>query len=141
MLEKTITVTLPAATFHRLKQAAQLAHRSVDEMLATTIDAILAVSPQLANEWAAMHLLSDEALWHATKPALTSTEQERLHELNHLAGERALTEPEMSEQTALLEAYQRSIVRRSQAIAILKLRGHPIPQTIPAYPNESAINS
>jgi hypothetical protein len=138
MLEKTITVTLPEATFHRLKQAAQLAHRSVDEMLATTIDAILAVSPQLANEWAAMHLLSDEALWHTTEPVLTPMEQERLHELNHLAGERVLTEPEMSEQTALLEAYQRSIVLRSQAIAILKLRGHPTPQDIPAYPNESA---
>lgn len=141
MLEKTITVTLPEATFHRLKQAAQLAQRSIDEMLVTTIDAILAVSPQLANEWTAMHLLSDEALWQATQPALTPTEQERLHELNHLAGERALTEQEMSEQTALLEAYQRSIVRRSQAIAILKLRAHSIPQDISAYPHESTINS
>ena len=141
MLEKTITVTLPEATFHRLEQAAQLAHRSVDEMLATTIDVILAVSPQLANEWAAMHLLSDEALWHAAKPALTPTEQERLHELNHLAGERALTEPELSEQTTLLETYQRSIIRRSQAIAILKLRGHPIHRDISIYPNESTINS
>ena len=141
MLEKTITVTLPEATFHRLKEAAQLTHRSVDEMLATTIDAILAVSPQLAKEWAAMHLLSDEALWQATQPTLTPTEQERLHELNHLAGERSLTEQEMSEQTTLLEAYHRSTVRRSQAIAILKLRGHSIPQDIPTYPNESAINS
>lgn len=97
-------------------------------MLATTIDAILAVSPQLANEWAAMHLLSDEDLWQATQPTLSPTEQERLQELNHLAGEQALTEQELSEQIALLEAYQRSIVRRSQAIAILKLRGHTISQ-------------
>jgi hypothetical protein len=139
-VEKTITVTLPEATFHRLEQAAQLAHRSVDEMLATTIDAILAVSPQLANEWAAMHLLSDEDLWQATQPALTPTQQERLHELNHLAGERALTKQELSEQIALLEAYQRSIVRRSQAIAILKLRGHTISQDIPTYSNESAVD-
>jgi hypothetical protein len=134
MLEKTITVTLPEATFRRLKQAAQLAHRSVDEMLVTTIDAILTASPQLANEWAAMHLLSDEALWQAMQPMLTLTEQERLHELNHLAGERALNKQEISEQAALLEAYQRSIIRRSQAIAILKLRGHSIPQDLPAYP-------
>jgi hypothetical protein len=140
-LEKTITVTLPEVTFQRLEQAAQLAHRSVDEMLATTIDAILAVSPQLANEWAAMHLLSDEALWQATQPTFTPAEQKRLRELNHWAGERELSTQEMREQAALLEAYQRSIVRRSQAIAILKLRGHSIPQDIPAYPNESSTNS
>src|SRR5262245_14672231 len=132
MLEKTITVTLPEITVQRLEQAAQLAHRSVDEMLATTIEAILAISPQLANEWAAMHLLSDEALWKATQPTFTRAEQKRLYELNHLAGEQELSTQEMSEQAALLEAYQRSIVRRSQAIAILKLRGHPIPQDIPS---------
>ncbi len=131
MLEKTITVTLPEATFYRLKQAAQLTHRSIDEILAATIEAILAVSPQLTNEWSAMHLLSDEALWQATEPALTATEQERLHQLNHLAGEVPLTEQELSEQIVLLEAYQRSIVRRSQALAILRLRNHSIPQNIP----------
>ncbi len=87
-----------------------------------------------------MHLLSDEALWQAIQPTLTPTEQERLHELNHLAGEHALTEQETSTQTALLEAYQRSIVRRSQAIAILKLRGHSISQDIPAWPDESAMS-
>ena len=141
MLDKTITVTLPETTLHRLNQAAQLAQRSVDELLATTIEAMLAVPPQLANEWAAMHFLSDEALWQATQPMLTRTEQARLHELNHLAGERALTESELQEQTALLEAYQRSIVRRSQALAILKLRGHSIPQNLPTYPNESASKS
>jgi hypothetical protein len=130
-VEKTITVTLPEVTFQRLEQAAQLAHQSIEEMLTTTIDAILAVSPQLANEWAAMHLLSDEALWQAMQPILSLTDQERLHELNHLAGERELTEQERREQTRLLETYQRSIVRRSQAIAILKLRGHAIPQNIP----------
>jgi hypothetical protein len=130
-MEKTITVTLPEVTFQRLEQAAQLAHRSIEELLATTIDTILAVSPQLANEWAAMHLLSDEALWQAMQPILNPADQERLHELNHLAGERELTEQERREQTALLETYQRSIVRRSQAIAILKLRGHTIPQNMP----------
>jgi len=141
MVEKTITVTLPETTVQRLEQAAELAHRSVDEMLATTIDTILAISPQLANEWAAMHLLSDVALWQATEPALTQTEQDRLHELNYIAGERALDEQEMSEQNDLLEAYQRSVVRRSQALAILKMRGHSIQQDMPSFPGGSTNDS
>ncbi len=141
MLEKRIMVTLPEATVQRLEQAAQLSQRSVDEMVASAIDAMVAVSLQPANEWAAMHLLSDETLWQATQPTLSPAEQARLHDLNHVAGERSLTEPEQREQTALLEAYQHSIVRRSQALAILKLRGHTIRQDIPAYTNESVGDS
>jgi hypothetical protein len=143
MLEKTITVTLPEATVHRLEQAAEKSHRSLDEILATTIDTVLAISPQLANEWAAMHLLSDDALWQATQPVLTQLEQDRLHELNHVAGERDLTEPEKQEQLDLLEVYQQSIVRRSQAIAILKLRGHSISadSSTPASSTERAKKS
>lgn len=141
MLKKSITVTLTESAFHKLEQAAQLTHRSVEEILATTIDAVLAIPPKPTDEWAAMHLLSDEALWQATQPTITPAEQEQLHELNHLAGERPLTDEEIITQENLLEAYQRSIVRRSQAIAILKLRGHSIPQDIQAYPNGPAINS
>lgn len=136
MLEKSITITLPETTFYNLKQAAQLAHSSVNEMVTNTINIMLATSPSANNEWAAMHLLSDKALWQATEPILTLTQQKRLHALNHLAGQRALTGQELDEQTTLLDIYQQSIVRRSQALAILKLRGHSLPQDNPTDFNE-----
>lgn len=68
MPEKIVTVRLPesALAFRKLKRAAELTYRSVDDVLVSTINAALAASPDLppdlADELAAMHLLSDEAL-------------------------------------------------------------------------------
>lgn len=130
MTVKTLTVTLPEPIFLKLQKAAEMTYRSVDDLLASTIDATLSAPPnlpdELTRELAALHLLSDEALWAALQPSLSPTEQHRLHQLNHLAGERTLTNAETTEQTALLNAYYRSMLRRAQAIAILKQRGHDI---------------
>jgi hypothetical protein len=49
-----------------------------------------------------MHLLSDEALFAAVQPSLSPAEAARLKQLNHAAGERSLTQAEVSEQAALL---------------------------------------
>jgi hypothetical protein len=140
MTERTLTVTLPEHTFLRLQKAAEVTYRSVDDLLATTIDATLSAPSNLpealANELAALHLLGDEALWAAVLPSLSPAEQHRLAQLNHIGGERDLTTAESAEQAALLQAYYRSMLRRAQAIAILKQRGHNIsPATLSIYGN------
>ncbi len=127
MIEQTITVTLPELTFYRLKQVTEVNRHSIDEWIAKAIDAVLMAPSQLPVEWATLHLLSDKALWQVARAVLTPTEQQRLHELNHFAGERFLTEAESQEQAILLEGYQRAMIRRSQAMAVLKLRGYAIP--------------
>lgn len=124
----------------KLQKAAEVTYRSVDDLLASTIDATLSAPPnlpeELARELAALHLLSDEALWATLLPSLSPTEQHRLQQLNHVAGERDLTTAETVEQTALLNAYYRSMLRRAQAMAILKQRGHEISQkTLSTYGN------
>jgi hypothetical protein len=56
----------------RLKRAAELMHRSVEELAATTLEAAFPLAPdvlpEIANELTARHLFSDEALWAATAP-------------------------------------------------------------------------
>lgn len=135
MADQTLTITLPEAAVRRLRRAAELTYRSVDEVVATTINAALPALPNLptdlADELAAMHLLSDAALWAAAQPSLAPTEQYRLQQLNDVAGERALTQAEADEQAALLLAYHRSILRRAQAFAILAQRGHTIQPDTP----------
>ena len=100
-------------------------------MLVATLNAALVAPPDIpgdvAEELAAMNLFSDEALWAATQPSFSPTEQMRLAQLNHKAGERPLTEAEQAEQARLLLAYQRSILRRAKALAVLAQRGHPLP--------------
>src|SRR5262245_54584944 len=111
MAATTIAVHIPESLFHKLKRAADLTHRSVEDVTVTSLEAALPVAPDLpldiANELTAMHLFSDEALWVATAPSFSPTEEYRLAQLNAAAGERALTQAEAAEQQSLIVSYQR----------------------------------
>ena len=74
-----------------------------------------------------MGMLSDAALWAASESSLSPAQQRRLRQLNHAGGERALTLAERAEQTHLLDLYQRSVLRRAQALALLAYRGYDLP--------------
>lgn len=130
MSEKMVEVRVSETVYRRLQRAAELTYRSVDEILTSTIEASLPSPPDLPDEiaetLAAMHTLSDDALWSATKPSLSLADQTRLRQLNHLAGQRPLTSAEKAEQESLITAYHHAVLRRAQALAILAQRGHPI---------------
>ncbi|MBI3362829.1 MAG: hypothetical protein HY023_17140 [Chloroflexi bacterium] len=133
MTVATVPIQLPEPLFQRLKRAADLTHRSVEEIAATSIEAALPpatdLPPDIANELAAMQLFSDEALWAATEPSLAPTDERRLKQLNAAAGERDLTPAEDAEQQRLIDVYRRSVLRRAKAFAILAQRGHRVPAT------------
>ena len=130
MTVQTVSVGLPRAVFQKLKRAAALTHRSVEDVLVTTVNTLLVappdLPPEISNELAAMHLFSDESLWAAAQPSLSPAEQLRLRQLNHTAGARPLTPSEQAEQEQLLTAYQLSVLRRAKALAILAQRGYPL---------------
>jgi len=131
MSSDTIAVELPAPLVARLKSAADLAHRSVEDLAASTLESLLpddpALPPEVSDELAAMNVFSDEALWAAAEPSFSPSEEYRLGQLNSVAGERDLTSAERSEQEALIASYRRSVVRRAKALAILARRGHRVP--------------
>lgn len=121
---------MPELAYRKLQRAAELTYRSIDEILLGAIETTLPSLPnapvELAEELAALHLFSDEALWAATAPSMSAAEQMRLAQLNQSAAERPLTAAETAEQVNLLAAYHRSVLRRAQALAILAQRGHPV---------------
>jgi hypothetical protein len=128
----TVPIQLPEALYRRLQSAAAVTHRSIDDILASAVSVALPPAPDLpdslASELAEMLWLSDKALQAATKPTFTPKQQKRLAELNDLVDDRPLTPEEKAEQDKLLLAYERSVLRRAQAFAILARRGHRIPQ-------------
>lgn len=130
MADTTISVQLPEPLYRRLEGAATATQRTVDEVLATTIAASLPPFPDLpetlANELAEMIWFSDDALRAATRPIFTPEQQKRLAELNNLEDERPLTEAEQTERAELLAGYERSVLRRAQAFAVLARRGYPL---------------
>ena len=124
-------VRVPEPLYRRLERAAALTHRSVADVLASTI--AIALPPMsdlpeaLADELAGMSWLSDEALRAAAQPTFTPEQQKRLSGLNNLEDDRPLAEIEQAERAALLAEYERSVLRRAQAFAVLAQRGHPAP--------------
>jgi len=139
MATATIPLQLPEFLYQRLKRAADLTHRSVEDIAVTTLEAVLPSTPDLppaiADELAAMHLFSDEALWVAATPSFSPSEEQRLAQLNAAAGERDLTPAEDAAQQTLIAAYRRSVLRRAKAMAILAQRGHRLPITAPVSQN------
>lgn len=129
-MSQTLTITVPDSVFRKLNRMAELTYRTVDEVIVSTFETVVEsesdLPDELAAELAATQLYSDDGLWAATRPSMSAYEQHRLAQLNEFAGERSLTEREKAEQSDLLVAYDRSLLRRAQALALLKQRGHDV---------------
>lgn len=129
---QTISVQVAESVYRRLQRASDLTYRSVDEILSSALTVALGLSPELPaerqDELAGLGMLSDAALWAASESSLSPAQQRRLHQLNQAAGERSLSSSEEREQTQLLDLYQRSVLQRAQALALLTYRGYDLPE-------------
>jgi hypothetical protein len=130
----SVTVSIPDRLYRRLESIARATHREVADVLIASVEATLPINSadadlpaEVADELAAMRLFSDEALWVATKPTLSASQQAQLNKLTEAQGTRDLTASEQDELEKLLAEYDRSILRRAQALALLSLRGHDLP--------------
>ena len=125
-----VKIGVPVPLYDRLKRAAELTHRSVEDVLASTVNAALPPDPslpaELIDDLAALALFSDDALWAAAESSLSPAQQRRLEQLSAVADSRNLTAAESSELSQLLEQYDRSVLRRAKALAVLAQRGYQI---------------
>ncbi len=127
---QTVSVELPEPIFRRLRHIAEVTHRSVEDVLATTVDAALpqtpGVPPEVADDLAAMAVFSDTALWTAAETTLSPEQQRRLNQLTQAGEAHLLTDAEAAELTQLIDAYDRAVLRRAKALALLAQRGFDI---------------
>jgi hypothetical protein len=124
--ETTVVVTLPSETVEQLERFARQQQRSVAELVRDLVVQEVPGLPLLPHdveqELAAFDHLSDESLWLLAQTVLSPKQQEELAALNELAQRRSLTEDEANRQQALVDAYDRALVRRAQAVSTLKER-------------------
>lgn len=127
---QTVSVELPEPIFRRLRRVAEVTHRSVEDVLATTVDAALPQTPgvpaEVADDLAALALFSDAALWAAAETTPSPEQQHRLNQLTQEGETRPLTEAEEMELTQLIDTYDRAVLRRVKALALLAQRGYNI---------------
>lgn len=119
-----ITVTLPVEILKRAEQLARYTGRSVEKLLAETIE--LSLRPLGTSDLPAegMSEWSDgQVLAAADDPGLSMEEDRRLSELLHRQQAGTLTTMERPELTGLMEVYQTQLLRKAQVLSEAVRRG------------------
>lgn len=134
MTTNSLTINIPNRLYHRLTRVAEQTQRDVADVLLTSVEAMFMVEAEnlelplhIADDLTAMQWFSDAALWEATQPTLSESQQTELQELTRQQATGSLTQTEQIRLNELLAEYDWSVLRRAQALALLSLRGHDIP--------------
>ena len=125
-----ITISVPDVLYQKLKARAEQTQRSVE---AEALDALVASVPivdELPTEFkdslAQLSLLDDEALWRASRTTFPTDAAHQLEDLHLKRQREGLTESEAQSAATLLQQYERAMLVRTQAVALLKQRGHDV---------------
>lgn len=129
-MTQTLTVNLPHELYLQIKKRADDAKRSVEieavELLSTTIPATLDLQ-QIRDS---LNVLDNSALQKASQSRLASELSSELESLHLKQQREGLTDAETARCAELVQAYDRSMLIRAQAAALLKKRGIDLPTPI-----------
>jgi plasmid stability protein len=130
MTSQTLTLQVPANLYNHLKQRADQAQRSVEaetlELLAATVPATEGLTANLQQALTPLALLDDEALRRAAGSRLGSEAAAELEALHFKQQREGLTEAETQRRGELVQQYERAMLVRAQAAALLRQRGHDV---------------
>ncbi|HKZ86096.1 MAG TPA: hypothetical protein VJ793_20870 [Anaerolineae bacterium] len=134
MTVQSVTLNLPSALYARLKQRAERSRRTVEAELLEVVAAAVPIADELPvdlNEAISpLTLLDDDALWRAARSRLApeaAADMERLHLKRQHEG---LSEAEAQSLAGLVRQYERAMLVRAQAAALLKQRGFDVSELI-----------
>jgi len=126
---QTITITLPAPIYRRVKQRSQLMQRSVaEELVAVVIDYSQrdGLADDIEQELAQLDLLTDSELWQAAQITVSREKNESMQELVEKQQRDGLTEQENQQAQLLSHSFNRVMLVRAKSAALLKKRGFDI---------------
>lgn len=130
MPTQDVLLRLPNPLYERIKQRADQARHSVEDelidVLATAVPVVDELPAGLAEAVASLATLDDGDLWDAARSHMPVDDAERLEELNFKRQRDGLTVTEVAEAATLLARYDRTMLVRARAAAVLKERGHDI---------------
>jgi len=129
-----MTIQLPSELYEYLERRAKNSRRSVNEEVVEAI-AIAAqeraqLSPEMESVLDQLNYMDDATLWRMARSRLSEEEARRLEELNWKQQREGLTMEEEEERDMLLWQYDRRLLVRAKAMALLKERGHDISELL-----------
>ena len=127
---QTLSLNVPGSLYDRLKHRAQRSNRTVEDEAIDLLVALVPVADQLPADLAEaishLAVLEDGRLWQAARAHLAPGDAGRLKELNRKRQREGLTEAESQELPSLVRLFERFMLVRAQAAALLKQRGHDV---------------
>lgn len=132
MTTQTINIQLSDDIYRRLHDMAAATDRSLEDVLVQTIRGNLPptlddLPAEQRNLVADLERLNDKALWNIVKEPPPTQSWRQHQRLLRKAEDGALTHVERAKLAELRETTDRSVIRRSYALALLKWRGHAVP--------------
>jgi hypothetical protein len=132
MATRMVTLELPDSLYTRLQQAAQATHCSLDEVL---LRAVQIGSPprwddapaEFQADLAVLDRLDDAALWRIARSRKTEADMERYQELLDKNANDVLTADERDELVKLRVEFDRFMLCKVHAAALLRWRGYQVP--------------
>jgi len=130
MTMQTLTLQVPEVLFTRLKQRAEQANRTVEaemlDLLATAVPGAEELPADLQQAVTSLGSLEDDALWRAAHSRLAVEMAAELEALHLKRQRERLIEAETLRLADLVRQYERTMLIRAQAAALLRQRGHDV---------------
>jgi hypothetical protein len=123
MSDQPVLINLPDQLYERIQQVAEASERSIEAVLLESLDILFANDVPDTTEPGELSSYADEQLWAIVERRLPWPQSIRLHELSEKS---ALSDDERQELEQLLDLTDRLMLARSEALRILKARGHNI---------------
>lgn len=126
-MTQTLVVELPSGLYTRIQERAAHANRSVQDelvqLLAASIPPADDVPAEVQQSFAALEMLDNEAVERAARTRLADELAAELESLHLKQQREGLTPPESARCAELVRAYERAMLIRAHAAALLKQRG------------------
>ncbi len=132
MSVRTVTLELPEHLYVRLERAAQATRQSLDEILLRVMQV---GSPtgwddapaEFQTDLAALDRMDDTALWNIARGHKTEADMTRYQTLLDKNANNTISAEEQVELSQLRTEFDRQMLRKAHAAALLRWRGHQIP--------------
>lgn len=135
-----IILTIPTEISDRARRIAETTAQPVEQVLIEhlkTLPSLLpALPPEQQAELDALHHLSDDALWTIAREQMPPDVQSRAHDLMDKNSLGTISDDEQAELDLLVERADRLMLRKAEAAAILRERGHSFSQSDFNPPND-----
>jgi hypothetical protein len=126
-----IVLTVPEDISIRARQIAETTEQSAEQVLMDhlkTLSPLAALPHDEQVELAALKHLSDDALWTIAREQMPEEVQQRAHVLMERNARGQITDTEYTELQHMVERGDRLMVRKAEAAALLRARGHHFTQ-------------